>query len=262
MRGLCCLVVAGCRLNFGFDDPDAAVDAQMCPIVHDEDNDSLDDACDPCPHVAGDAADMDGDGVGDACDPQPTLAVQRIAFFDPFTTRLAEWGSLSNFTLEQDQLRAISMSPQTSYTTLAQPTGETRIVVSGTVNAIYATTPHSISIVFGFNNGGTNWHYVQFFDVSGGNGTIDIAKSENSAYSSIVQTTYAGDLPVGAWQMQIDESVAAQHIRLASTLGGSPQMTLDADTSTPTILTASPDMSLMVRNADVVLDYLIVITSQ
>ena len=70
------------------------IDARACaaPVGHDEDADGVDDACDNCPHVANvDQADTDGDGVGDVCDPHPAHAIDKIAFFDPFTSMRSEW---------------------------------------------------------------------------------------------------------------------------------------------------------------------------
>lgn len=259
---MCCLVLAACRINFGANDPDAALDgardAIACLTTHDEDQDAIDDSCDPCPHIAGTAADADGDGVGDACDPEPTVARQRIAWFDPFSTTRAEW-SLSNLTVEQDTLHAMSMAPATSYGILTQATGEVRIVAAGTINATYTGTPHGIAISFGFNNGGANYHYVQFFDIGGAMGEIDIAKAEGGSFPSLATTAYAGTLPVGRWRMEIDESISLQHITLASELAGTPRTTLDADTATPTILTTGGGIGLLIRNADVTVDYLVVI---
>lgn len=59
-------------------------DAFVCvaPAGHDEDADGLDDACDPCPEVAGSQPDADGDGIGDACNWEPT----DVAYFARFTT--------------------------------------------------------------------------------------------------------------------------------------------------------------------------------
>jgi hypothetical protein len=95
------LGLAGCG-RFGFDattqidaihvDSSASVDARPCVAIgHDEDQDSIDDACDVCPHVADPAqADTDGDGVGDACDPRPTM-VDRFTMFDPMTEPRTDW---------------------------------------------------------------------------------------------------------------------------------------------------------------------------
>jgi hypothetical protein len=65
---------------------------QPCNAGHDEDNDSIDDACDVCPHLADPAQlDSDGDHVGDACDPNPSMPIDHIALFDPFTGPRPEW---------------------------------------------------------------------------------------------------------------------------------------------------------------------------
>jgi hypothetical protein len=86
--GVLGLAVVGCgRIGFGDATDAGAHDASLsatgctAPLTgHDEDGDGIDDACDPCPHVAGanDAAEI-GQPVGSACDPQLTGA-QRIEF--------------------------------------------------------------------------------------------------------------------------------------------------------------------------------------
>jgi hypothetical protein len=264
------LLTAGCgRLGFGgggnnspvdaSDMTDSLADIATCALVHDEDGDSLDDACDPCPHLAEPTIDSDNDGVGDACDPQPAIGKQRIAFFDTFETMRSEWAGLSNMTIGQDQLNASSMSPATSYGNVAIANGELELVTGGVVNAVFASTPHSIAISFGFNAGGANYHYVQFYDTGGGGGLISIAKAEGGSYPTLSSTAYTGDLPTGAWRMQINESVAAQSITFASTLGGQPHTTLVSSTSSPTTLMSANGMALLVRNADVTLDYVLAI---
>jgi hypothetical protein len=161
--------------------------------------------------------------------------------------------------IAQDQLRASSMSPATSFASVAVPNGELSIVTGGTVNAVFTGTPHSLAISFGFNAGGANYHYAQFYDTGGASGFVYISKAEGGSYPSLASTSYAGTLPLGAWQMQIDESVAAQSITLATVLGGQPRQALSADTSAPTMLTSASGMTLLVRNADITLDYLIAI---
>jgi hypothetical protein len=59
--------------------------------------------------------------------------------------------------------------------------------------------------------------------------------------------------------MQVNASVAAQSITFASTLGGQPYTNLVSPTSSPTALTPASGVALLVRNADVTLDYVLAI---
>jgi hypothetical protein len=265
--GVLIWLVAGCgRFGFGADVVDGSPDSDggdddgpTCTLVHDEDQDGVDDACDPCPHIAGTTEDSDRDGVGDACDPQPTIAKQRISFFDTFAGPRPEWTGLSNMTITQDQLRASSMSPATSYGSVDVPNGEHVIVIAGRINAVFSGTPHSIALSFGFNNGGANYHFTQFYDTGGTGGSVYIMKAEGASYPSLAETSYAGTLPLGTWRMHVTESVSAQHVTLSSMLGGQTYPTLDGDTASATSLTSASGLGLLIRNADVTIDYLLAI---
>jgi hypothetical protein len=68
---------------------DAPIDAgPVCidPVHHDEDGDTLDDACDVCPTwFDPDQRDADGDGLGDACEvPGNPALLTAVAAFDSF----------------------------------------------------------------------------------------------------------------------------------------------------------------------------------
>jgi hypothetical protein len=125
-RGWVLLLLAGCG-RFGFDpsgggpgdgspsDGDGAMiipDAPECPtVVHDEDADGVDDACDFCPHVAGPQLDGDGDRVGDICDPEPGIPRQQIMLFDPFVTLGSSWERVEGSeTVVNDELQLLGMN--------------------------------------------------------------------------------------------------------------------------------------------------------
>ncbi len=86
------VTAVGCG-RFGFGERTGSVDATdglnatdgvVACGTHDEDGDSVPDACDVCPAIADpDQADADADGVGDACDLDNATA-QHIAMFESF----------------------------------------------------------------------------------------------------------------------------------------------------------------------------------
>lgn len=241
----------------GDDVPDSVDD---CPSVanpdqHDEDADAIGDVCDPCPHLAGTALDSDADGVGDACDPQPTSAKQRLRFFDPFTSALPPWDPASGLAVVGDQMRITGSAD----TRLAVMTGETRIITAGTITAVSALTPHQLIIGFGFNNGGANFHYCETYDTGGSSGDIKITEAASGTYTGRDSTSYPGVLPIGAWSMQIDESVAAQRIDLAARLGGIAYPALSASTSAAPVLTTGSVLVVIAEHIDISFDYFVVI---
>jgi hypothetical protein len=71
---------AGCDGVFGLQEV-TTPDARECIRVgHDEDGDTIDDACDPCPFSSANDIDDDNDGIALACDPEPTKPNQRVLF--------------------------------------------------------------------------------------------------------------------------------------------------------------------------------------
>jgi len=250
--------VDGSSADSDGDDVPDSVDS--CPSLanpdqHDEDADTIGDVCDPCPHLAGTALDSDADGVGDACDPQPTIAKQRLKFFDPFTSALPQWEPTNGLAVVGDQLRITG----SAVTRLAVTNGELRIITAGTITAVGALTPHQLVIAFGFNNGGANFHYCETYDTGGSSGLIKITEAASGTYTGRDSTSYPGVLPIGAWSMQIDESVAAQRIDLGARLGGMAYPALSASTSAAPVLTTGSHFVVSAENMDISFDYFVAI---
>ena len=247
----------------GDGDADGVGDAtDNCPAranadQHDEDGDVLGDVCDPCPHLAGNALDGDVDGVGDACDPQPTVAKQQIRFFDPFTTNRPEWTHDPGAARLGETLR-VAGADVSSF--LMINAGEARVAMAGTIVSIMgATTDHQLSLIVGKNPTGTAYHYTEFYDSGGTAGEISITKYGNSSYSNLAGTSYAGTLPLGAWSMRVDQSVSMQRIGFDAKLGGINYGPYLGNTSQAPPLIAGSAFEIFVSNADVRVDYIIVI---
>lgn len=251
----------------GDQDSDGDLDnADNCPTKanadqHDEDADAIGDVCDPCPHLSGNAADGDGDGVGDACDPQPTIAKQNIKFFDPFTSTRAEWELVNAFTRVGETFRGVGVPGNAALARLNIANGELRIHTAGTIVSREATYPHQLSLAFGFDGSGNNYHYVEFYDSSSTDGTAAITKSlMNTMFTSLAEHITPAPLPTGAWSFRVDESVAQQRIQFLPTLGGTAYTLLTGTTnqSSPNLTTGTL-MSVLVRNADIRFNYFLVI---
>jgi hypothetical protein len=225
---------------------------------HDEDGDVIGDVCDPCPHLSGNASDGDADGVGDACDPQPAIAKQTIKFFDPFTTDRPEWGSKTSASRLGETMR---FNGQTyAGAVLSAANGESRIYVGGTIASIIpGASEHQVTIAFGRNASGSVYHYTEFYDTSGSTGDIAISRANQGSYTLLAATSYSGQLPTGAWSMQIDASVAQQKINFATTLGGVARAPISANLTTTPLLAASTTMQVDVNSSDVRFDYFLVI---
>jgi hypothetical protein len=245
-------------------DADGVVDAsdncpgKANPDQHDEDADAIGDVCDPCPHLSGTAIDGDGDGVGDACDPQPSVAKQRIKFFDPFTSDRPEWVNGSDVSRVGESLRIMDFTGYAG-TVLMVANGETRVVAGGTISSISAgSTEHQLAITFGLNGTGNVYHYCEFYDTGGSQGDIAISRANMGSYSSFSVVNYQGAMPLGAWTMSIDTSVAAQRIAMTGTIGNAAFTPLSAMATTPA-LAASNRFQIDTRGIDVRVDYFIVI---
>ncbi len=246
----------------GLDDLTDNCPAKANADQHDEDGDMIGDVCDPCPHVAGNAADGDGDGVGDACDPQPTVAKQSIKFFDPFTSSRPEWELVNGYSRVGESLRGQGVPNNAAFLRLHLANGELRIETGGTIaSRDTANYPHQLSMAFGIDSAGNNYHYVEFYDSSSAGGAIAITKAENDTnYTTLAAHPVAAPMATGAWKFRVDESVAAQTIKLVATQGGTTYSQLTGVTSLASpSLTTGTIVSMLVRNADVRYDYFIAI---
>ncbi len=92
----------------------------------------------------------------------------------------------------------------------------------------------------------------EFYDNGAGSGEIAINRADNDVYSQLTGSGCAGILPTGAWSIQIDESASSHRIALHSRLGGVGRPPLGTPAPAHTTGTSVP---VLVRNADVRLDY-------
>jgi len=117
-------LLTGCgRLAFDATGDANRSDGTSCiPIGHDEDGDTIDDACDVCPQRTDNGLDSDGDGVGDECDVSPLR--QTRVLFDPFTSQRSEWSSVLG-TYTGDAVRFDSLVGGTGAALAAPPGRET-----------------------------------------------------------------------------------------------------------------------------------------
>ena len=142
------------RIGFGVgatDDGGPIGDAVACamPVAHDEDNDTIDDACDPCPHVAGDTRDRDGDGVGDACDPLPDAPTEKLRIFDSFASLRPAWVVVGSTTIVNDAL-AVDGRGAAMHAEIAVPDEPLGVIEVGiTVRGAAPTGQRQVSIAAG-----------------------------------------------------------------------------------------------------------------
>ena len=138
-------------------------------------------------------------------------------------------------------------------------TGETRTYMGGTIPAISSTTPHQLSVNYGSNAAGDVYHYAEFYDSSGNGGQVGIVERNGSSYTDLATSPYAAALPTGAWSMRLDESVSTQQFQLLATVGGAAKPLLMTSTAAAPAHIAGTRIGFFVRNADIRLDYFLLI---
>lgn len=73
-------------------------------VDHDEDDDGLDDGCDPCPFADDNELDEDGDGIAGVCDPDP-IASNSVLKFSGFGVTTDAELTLTGGTIANDVFR-------------------------------------------------------------------------------------------------------------------------------------------------------------
>jgi len=201
-------VLAGCgRLGFdgvtdaAVDAPaDApAIDARVCvnPVGHDEDADSLDDACDNCPHAANlDQRDEDGDDVGSACDYTP--GVQQLTLFDPFLAARSEWIYGGAITFANDTMIMPGVGDSLGAYLVAAP-GADVFVTGGVIDRAGAGS-RQFSLQLD-EPAGTAAYYCELYD-NGASLTLNFQYTfDGSAFMNVANAPIPGRLDAGAVEM-------------------------------------------------------------
>lgn len=207
LRGLAIAIAiggAGCG-RLAFDgraiDNDAPDSGTPCaPVGHDEDGDSLDDACDVCPQIAsGDQADADADGVGDACDLHDETNETRIEL-DPFLVTGAQWFGFG-WTPQVDQIVFAGVGDSVGLRR-ADVLGPSSYEVGGVITAV--GTGNRQMAIQAHDAVGPGSYYCELYD----NGTGLILKLtytyDDSGYTGVAQVDIGGPLDPGPVRLVLD----------------------------------------------------------
>lgn len=238
-------------------DGDGRVDTiDNCPSrpnadQHDEDEDLVGDVCDSCPHLAIAQLDGDGDGVGDSCDPHPSVPGDSIAYFDPFAGPRAEWvfSPETAWTYANDQLLAASATTAID-AHFAHPTGNTTIVIGGTVDWA-AATPRKLAVTFGVPS---TYHFCELYDP--GAPALKAVRYQ-AGYTALAFTAWGAAFADGAFSLAGTGSIASAQMGCVGVLSATTK-TANAAASG---YAAGTRVGIDISRADVALDYLIVIAS-
>lgn len=209
---------------------DAPRDTGSCqnPTQHDEDSDGIDDACDPCPHIAaGGTDDTDGDGVGDACDPAPRSATERWLVFDPLTSRAAAWTQSNAVTFGTDSMVIADgfIRYNIALTNFRVQIGGELEVTPNTVHQMVLELAHEMF---------SHYYYAEFYGDQA-DGYVKITRRDDTVYTTIDDTMYTGPIPGGPFQWTVDASVANQTITFDAVHGATDFPVLSGSTVPPLV---------------------------
>jgi hypothetical protein len=157
------VALTGCgRLEFDRShDAGAAADSTICvPVGHDEDGDSVDDACDPCPARGPDGAelDTDGDGVGDECDISPLVQVREV--FDPFTAMRSDVWATMGGVYTGDAVRFDNLNAGAGARMTGTPGRETFEITGNLVMG----NPAEAQVLLDVGDGGAAFYFCELYD--------------------------------------------------------------------------------------------------
>lgn len=201
------LAAAGCgRVDFhplsSDAEPPGTIDmAPDLSLGHDEDADGLADADDPCPHVAGDAADADGDTVGDACDPNPLVAGEAWVRFATMQEGDVPF-VLGTLTQEADAVRYTSATAGGKR--IQFPMVSLRVDVGFEILDVLGTAQHSIAS--GVSDNDTEpYYFVELTDNNMNQSAAIVVK--DGPYTGLHRVPHGGVHP-GVGHLRYDAMVA------------------------------------------------------
>lgn len=196
-----CLAAACGRL--GFEGVGGGADAAPDVLLgHDEDGDGIADASDPCPHVAGDAADSDGDGVGDACDPNPALNTERFVTFSALTPDGHPFDDISAWTQEADGLRYAG-GGTTFY--IPRPVATFRFEVGFEIHALFGVGQHQVASGV---EGPTPYYFVELNENDGAQNASIVSFDATDGYIFLGGVNHNG-MHVGRGLLRYDAIATA-----------------------------------------------------
>jgi len=175
--------------------------AACVPVGHDDDGDSVDDACDLCPQRADDGLDSDGDGVGDDCDVS-SLGQMRV-LFDPFTAQRTDW-SLVTGTYTGDEIRFENLTTSGGAALVAAPGRETFELTGDLVMG--NATGAQVSISIGEIEPAPAHYYCEIYD-DGTVASLQLTYTfDNVGYTQVDTAAFAARFDSGPFRIVFEHT--------------------------------------------------------